>query len=170
MTLFQPLTRHRALCLATAALAVLVPQAAAAQRMAPALWGNPEPRNPDPDAPVRKSAVPVAGDTVDFEADQLMYDETARMVTAQGRVRVSRDGYALVADRVEYRRGAEGDPGEVVAIGNNVRAAEVGDQVLFSPEDRYEVEVGGSDYIMLRERDLHAVAATRIESNTGLYL
>ena len=118
MTLFQPLTRHRALCLATAALAVLVPQAAAAQRMAPALWGNPEPRNADPDAPVRKSAVPVAGDTVDFEADQMMYDETARMVTAQGRVRVSRDGYALVADRVEYRRGAEGDPGEVVAIGN----------------------------------------------------
>jgi chaperonin GroES len=32
------------------------------------------------------------------------------------------------------------------------------------------VEVGGNDYIMLRERDLHAVAATRIESNTGLYL
>ena len=48
--------------------------------------------------------------------------------------------------------------------------AEVGDRVLFSPEDRYEVEVGGSDYIMLRERDIHAVAATRIESQTGLYL
>ena len=59
---------------------------------------------------------------------------------------------------------------EVVALGQNVRAAEVGDRVLFSPDDRYEVEVGGNDYIMLRERDLHAVAATRIESNTGLYL
>jgi chaperonin GroES len=59
---------------------------------------------------------------------------------------------------------------EVVALGQNVRAAEVGDLVLFSPDDRYEVEVGGNDYIMLRERDLHAVAATRIESNTGLYL
>jgi len=59
---------------------------------------------------------------------------------------------------------------EVVAMGQNVRAAEVGDRVLFSPDDRYEVEVGGNDYIMLRERDLHAVAATRIESNTGLYL
>jgi chaperonin GroES len=42
--------------------------------------------------------------------------------------------------------------------------------VLFSPDDRYEVEVGGSDYIMLRERDLHAVAASRIEASTGLYL
>lgn len=59
---------------------------------------------------------------------------------------------------------------EVVALGQNVRSAEAGDRVLFSPEDRYEVEVGGKDYIMLRERDLHAVAASRNESSTGLYL
>ena len=59
---------------------------------------------------------------------------------------------------------------EVVAKGQNVRSAEVGDLVLFSPEDRYEVEVQGSDFIMLRERDLHAVAAERIEASTGLYL
>ncbi|NBP51900.1 MAG: co-chaperone GroES [Actinobacteria bacterium] len=59
---------------------------------------------------------------------------------------------------------------EVVALGQNVRAAEVGDKVLFSPDDRYEVEVGGNDYIMLRERDIHAVAASRIEASTGLYL
>ena len=32
---------------------------------------------------------------------------------------------------------------EVVALGQNVRSAEVGDRVLFSPDDRYEVEVGG---------------------------
>jgi len=49
-------------------------------------------------------------------------------------------------------------------------AAETGDRVLFSPDDRYEVEVGGQDYIMLRERDIHAVAATRIEASTGLYI
>ncbi len=59
---------------------------------------------------------------------------------------------------------------EVVALGQSVRAAEVGDRVLFSPDDRYEVEVGGIDYIMLRERDIHAVAATRIEASTGLYI
>jgi len=59
---------------------------------------------------------------------------------------------------------------EVVALGQNVRSAEIGDQVLFSPDDRYEVEVQGDDYIMLRERDLHAVAAKRIEASTGLYL
>ena len=59
---------------------------------------------------------------------------------------------------------------EVVALGPNVRAAEVGDRVLFSPDDRYEVEVGGEEYIMLRDRDLHAVAASRVEGSTGLYL
>ena len=59
---------------------------------------------------------------------------------------------------------------EVVAVGQNVRSAGIGDRVLFSPEDRYEVEVGGNDYIMLRERDIHAVAASRIETHTGLYL
>ena len=59
---------------------------------------------------------------------------------------------------------------EVVALGQNVRSAEVGDRVLFGPEDRYEVEVGGVDYIMLRERDIHAVAASRIDGHTGLYL
>jgi chaperonin GroES len=58
----------------------------------------------------------------------------------------------------------------VVAQGHSVRACEVGDKVLFSPDDRYEVEVQGRDFIMLRERELHAVAAERIEASTGLYL
>ena len=61
--------------------------------------------------------------------------------------------------------------GEVVAVGPNVRSMEAGDQVLFNPEDRYEVEVRGADYIILRERDIHAVAAQRLEEgSTGLYL
>ena len=60
---------------------------------------------------------------------------------------------------------------EVCAAGPSVRAMEVGDHVLFSPEDRYEVEVRGDDYIILRERDIHAVAASRLEEgSTGLYL
>jgi chaperonin GroES len=59
---------------------------------------------------------------------------------------------------------------EVLAVGNHVRAVEVGDHVLFSPDDRQEVEISGEDYLLLRERDIHAVAARRVESNTGLYL
>jgi chaperonin GroES len=60
--------------------------------------------------------------------------------------------------------------GEVLAVGNHVRVIEVGDQVLFSPEDPNEVEVQGALYLILRERDVHAVAAARIEESTGLYL
>jgi chaperonin GroES len=61
--------------------------------------------------------------------------------------------------------------GEVVALGPSVRSMEIGDQVLFNPEDRYEVDVRGKDYLILRERDIHAVAAKRLEEgSTGLYL
>lgn len=60
--------------------------------------------------------------------------------------------------------------GEVLAVGNHVRAVETGDRVLFSPDDRFEVEIAGEEYMLLRERDLHAVAAPRNDANTGLYL
>lgn len=61
--------------------------------------------------------------------------------------------------------------GAVVAAGTSVRTVKVGDRVLFDPEDRAEVEVRGKDYVLLRERDLHAVAAERLsEGHTGLYL
>ena len=60
---------------------------------------------------------------------------------------------------------------KVVAVGANVRSVEVNDRVLFDPEDRAEVELRGDDYVLLRERDLHAVAAGRLEDGqTGLYL
>jgi chaperonin GroES len=61
---------------------------------------------------------------------------------------------------------------EVVAAGPNVRAIEPGDQVLFNPEDRFEVEVRGEEYLILRERDIHAVASPRLGDGpgTGLYL
>ena len=59
---------------------------------------------------------------------------------------------------------------EVVAAGPHVRNIEPGDLVLFNPEDRYEVEVRGDEYLILRERDIHAVASERNEGGTGLYL
>jgi chaperonin GroES len=61
--------------------------------------------------------------------------------------------------------------GVVVAIGNHVRVIKVDDRVLFDPADRAEVEVRGKDYVLLRERDIHAVAAERLtDGKTGLYL
>jgi len=59
----------------------------------------------------------------------------------------------------------------VVGVGPNVKNIEVGDQVLFEPEDLSEVEIGGAEYVMLREREVHAVAASRVSNEgTGLYL
>jgi chaperonin GroES len=59
----------------------------------------------------------------------------------------------------------------VSAIGQHVRQVQPGDRVLFDPEDKAEVEVRGEEFVLLRERDLHAVAAQRIEGGgTGLYL
>ena len=59
----------------------------------------------------------------------------------------------------------------VVAIGQHVRQVQVGDRVLYDPESPAEVELHGSQYLLLRERDIHAVAASRVEDgHTGLYL
>jgi chaperonin GroES len=59
----------------------------------------------------------------------------------------------------------------VVATGPSVRQVQVSDRVLFDPEDRAEVELQSKDYVLLRERDIHAVAAPRVEDGqTGLYL
>jgi chaperonin GroES len=60
---------------------------------------------------------------------------------------------------------------EVRAAGPNVRAVQEGDHVLFNPEEVYEVEVRGETFVILRERDIHALAAERLEEgHTGLYL
>jgi chaperonin GroES len=63
----------------------------------------------------------------------------------------------------------------VVAVGPHARAVEKGDRVLFDPEDKSEVEVHGETYVVMRERDVHAVAADRLSDDadgdaTGLYL
>jgi chaperonin GroES len=59
----------------------------------------------------------------------------------------------------------------VVAVGPHARSVEVDDRVLFDPEDKAEVEVHGETFVVMRERDIHAVAADRLGDETaGLYL
>jgi chaperonin GroES len=61
--------------------------------------------------------------------------------------------------------------GEVVGVGGSARSIKLGDRVLFDPEDKAEVELHGVSYTLLRERDLHAIAAERLSNDkTGLYL
>ena len=59
---------------------------------------------------------------------------------------------------------------EVVSVGPTVRNVEEHDRVLFAPDTGYEVEIRGDEYLILRERDVHAVASARDEGQTGLYL
>ena len=42
--------------------------------------------------------------------------------------------------------------------------------MLFNPEDRFEVELKGEEYVILRERDVHAVASPQDGRGTGQYL
>jgi chaperonin GroES len=60
--------------------------------------------------------------------------------------------------------------GEVVAVGPNVRNIEPGDHVLHLPDGGLEVDIRGDEYLLLRERDVHAVASDRTDGGTGLYL
>ena len=59
---------------------------------------------------------------------------------------------------------------EVAAVGPNVRTVKPGDKVLFNREDCFEVEVQGEDFLILRERDVQALATDRLDGGTGLYL
>ncbi|MEI6735485.1 MAG: co-chaperone GroES [Actinomycetes bacterium] len=59
---------------------------------------------------------------------------------------------------------------KVKAVGPHVRTVRVGDRVLFGSEERYEVDIEGEDFILLRERDLHVVMKDDHAQETGMYL
>lgn len=69
---------------------------------------------------------------------------------------------AQVARRLSWAR--------VVAVGPHVRTVRIDDRVLFATEERYEVDIDGEDYVLLRERDLHVVKRDADVQGTGLYL
>jgi len=48
---------------------------------------------------------------------------------------------------------------DVVLVGPDVRAVKAGDRVLFLPQAGLEVELNGREYLLLRERDVQAVAS-----------
>ena len=62
--------------------------------------------------------------------------------------------------------------GEVALVGPDVRAVKAGDRILFLPQAGLEVELNGEEYLLLRERDVQAVAspADGNERQPGQYL
>lgn len=101
------------------------------------------------------------------QAIQMLTDRVLVQIPNSEGERKSRAGILIPATAQVARRLTWA---EVVATGPHVRMIKPGDQVLFNPEDRYEVDVQGEDYLILRERDIHAVAAERVDDGTGLYL
>ena len=69
---------------------------------------------------------------------------------------------AQIARRLSWAR--------VVAVGPHVRTVRVGDRVLYATEERYELDIDGEDYVLLRERELHVVKRDADSQGTGLYL
>lgn len=61
---------------------------------------------------------------------------------------------------------------DVRLVGPDVRVAKVGDRVLFLPSSGLQVELDGQDLVLLRERDVQAVASpvAGAERTTGQYL
>jgi chaperonin GroES len=62
--------------------------------------------------------------------------------------------------------------GEVVLVGPDVRAVRPGDRILYLPQAGLEAELDGHEYLLLRERDVQAVAspADGTERQPGQYL
>lgn len=60
---------------------------------------------------------------------------------------------------------------EVSEVGPLVRTIHVGDRALVLPDSVIDVEIGGEGFLIVRERDVHAVASEEREAGpTGLYL
>ena len=98
---------------------------------------------------------------------QMLHDRVMVRVEQESGVRRSSGGIVIPATVQQANRLAWG---EVCGVGHHVRTVKVGDRVLFHPEEQYEVEIQGQQYLIMRERDLHAVANERPEHGTGLYL
>jgi len=97
----------------------------------------------------------------------MLHDRVLVQLTPEEGERRSTGGIVIPATAQMARRLAWGD---VLGVGTNVRNVKVADRVLFNPDDQFEVEVQGQTYLVIRERDLHAIASERIEQGTGLYL
>ncbi|AXB48939.1 MULTISPECIES: co-chaperone GroES [Amycolatopsis] len=97
----------------------------------------------------------------------MLHDRVLAKLSGEDGERRSSGGIVIPATAQVARRLAWGD---VLGVGNNVRNVKVGDRVLFNPDDQLEVEIQGEGYLVMRERDIHAMASERTEHGTGLYL
>src|SRR5450759_2107287 len=116
-------------------------------------------------AAVAKSVPPAADDRLPI---RMLHDRVLVSTEGEAGERQTGGGLVIPATASIGKRLAWAT---VVAIGQHVRQIQVGDRILYDPEDRAEVELQSKGYVLLRERDIHAVAEPRVEADpTGLSL
>jgi chaperonin GroES len=59
---------------------------------------------------------------------------------------------------------------EVVLTGPETRNLKPGDRILFLPQTGLEVDIRGDTFLLLRERDVQAIASDRKDPHAGQYL
>lgn len=112
--------------------------------------------------PAASGTAPAALDRMRLTADRIL------VRTPQDGERRSKTGLLIPATASSgHKRCIWSD---VVLVGPDTRGVRAGDLVLFVPQTGLEVEVGGDTYLLLRERDVQAVASERVDRHAGQYL
>jgi len=114
--------------------------------------------------PKRPRTRKTTGDEVRLTGDRLV------VRTPENGERRSASGLLIPATAVPAARRLTW--AEVQLVGPDVRVAKQGDRVLYLPSSGLEVELEGEELVLLRERDVQAVAspASKDDRQPGQYL
>lgn len=119
-------------------------------------------------SPTTPAATPGSGAAPAPLPIRMLHDRLLVLPDTDAAERQSSAGLVIPATAVGPKRLAWA---QVVATGEHVRQVSVGDRVLYDPDERAEVELGTTHYVLLRERDVHGVAEQEEQAGaTGLYL
>jgi chaperonin GroES len=102
-------------------------------------------------APRRRRVARLAVDAVRLTADRIVVQHP------DAGERTSRGGLLIPATAAPAPKRCVWS--DVVLVGPDVRAVRTGDRVLFLPQAGLELELDGDEYLLLRERDVQAVAS-----------
>lgn len=116
-----------------------------------------------PVRPVKPTELPEA-----LKAVKMMTDRVLVRRPEEDGERRSRGGLLIPATAATVSK--RGLWAQVVAVGPSVRTIQEGDEVLLLPDTGVEVEIRGDEYLLVREREIHAVATEREDPGSGIYL
>jgi chaperonin GroES len=112
----------------------------------------------------RKKRQPAASEEIRLTGDRIVVENP------ENGERTSRGGLLIPATAAPAPKRCVW--GGVLLVGPDVRSTRTGDRILYLPQAGLEVEIDGRDCLLLRERDVQAVASSPggKEREPGLYL